>query len=319
MAVFITRRLLLNVLVFALISVGIFLLVRAAPGDPVQMMVSPEQLQSGGPAFIAAKRHELGLDQSLVAQYAHWLGGALTGDLGTSFVSRRPVTAMLAERIGPTVELMGVALVVGLVVAIVLGVAAGMRRNSFLDYGATGLSLGAVSLPPFFLGIVGIYFFSLRAGILPSSGMTTPGVSGALDQLRHLVLPGLILALITAGPFTRYVRGGLVDELGADYVRTAEAKGASRARVVVRHALRNSLIPLITVVMYQIPQLLAGAVVIEQVFSWPGMGQLAISSINQQDYPVIIGFALWVAMLVLLCNLIADVLYAIVDPRVSLR
>jgi peptide/nickel transport system permease protein len=149
--------------------------------------------------------------------------------------------------------------------------------------------------------------------------MTTPGATGPLDQLRHLVLPAVILAFVAAGPFTRYVRGGLIDELDADYVRTAEAKGAGPARVVVRHALRNSLIPLITVVMYQIPQLLAGAVVIEQVFAWPGMGQLAISSIDQQDYPVIIGFALYVAVLVLVCNLVADVLYAVVDPRVSLR
>ncbi|GAA1973102.1 ABC transporter permease [Amycolatopsis minnesotensis] len=318
MTVFVVRRVLVNLGVFLLISVGVFLLVRAAPGDPVRMLISPDQLQ-GDAGFIEVKRHELGLDQPLPTQYWTWFTHALTGDLGHSFVSGRPVTEVLGERLAPTLELMGTALALALVIALGLGVLAAVRRNSFADYAATGLSLGAVSLPPFFLGIVAIYFVSLRWGLLPSSGMTTPGVVDPLDQLRHLALPGLILAFITAGPFTRYVRSGLIEELGADYVRTATAKGVSPARVVVRHGLRNSLIPLITVVMYQIPQLLAGAVVLEQVFAWPGMGQLAISSITQQDYPVIIGFALYVAMLVLACNLIADLLYAVVDPRVGLR
>ncbi|QFG21606.1 ABC transporter permease [Actinomadura sp. WMMB 499] len=319
MALYVVRRLLVNVLVFVLISVGIFSLVRLAPGDPVRMMVNPEQMQSGGAAFIEAKRHELGLDRPIVVQYGNWLADAVRGDLGYSYVGHRPVSAVLGERVGPTLQLMGAALVVALVVAIALGVAAAVRRNSAVDYGATVIGLTAVSVPPFFLGIVGIYVFSLKLGWLPSAGMTTPGDGGPLDQLHHLILPGLILAFVTAGPFTRYVRGGLVDELGADYVRTAEAKGAGPVRVVLRHALRNSLIPLITVVMYQIPQMLAGAVVIEQVFAWPGMGQLAVSSIGQHDYPVIVGFALYVAVLVLICNLVADLLYAAVDPRVSLR
>jgi peptide/nickel transport system permease protein len=318
-AAYVIRRVLANALVFLLISVGIFTLVRIAPGDPVRMMVDPEQMRGGGAAFIEAKRQELGLDQPVFVQYGHWLSGALRGDLGFSYVGHRPVGEVLGERFGPTLQLMGAALVVALVVAVALGVAAAVRRNTSVDYGATVLGLAAVSVPPFFLGIVGIYVFSLKLGWLPSAGMTTPGGGGPLDQLHHLVLPGLILAFVTAGPFTRYVRGGLVDELGADYVRTAEAKGASPARVVLRHALRNSLIPLITVVMYQIPQMLAGAVVIEQVFAWPGMGQLAVSSIGQHDYPVIVGFALYVAVLVLVCNLVADVLYAAVDPRVSLR
>ena len=319
MAAYVIRRLLVNAFVFVLISIGIFTLVRVAPGDPVRMQVDPEQMRAGGAAFIEAKRHELGLDRSIVVQYWSWLKGALHGDFGYSYVGHRPVSAVLGERLGPTLQLMGAALAIALVVSIALGVAAAVRRNTAVDYGATVLGLAAVSVPPFFLGIVGIYLFSLKWGVLPSAGMTTPGGGGPVDQLRHLVLPGLILAFVTAGPFTRYVRGGLVDELGADYVRTAEAKGASRSRVVLRHALRNSLIPLITVVMYQIPQMLAGAVVIEQVFAWPGMGQLAVSSIGQHDYPVIVGFALYVAVLVLVCNLVADVLYAVVDPRVSLR
>ncbi|NUR90435.1 MAG: ABC transporter permease [Nonomuraea sp.] len=318
MLAFLARRLLVNAAVFLLISVGVFVLVQAAPGDPVRMMVNPEQLQAGGPQFLAAKRAELGLDAPAVVRYFLWLRGALGGDLGFSYVSRRPVAEVLAERVGPTVLLMSTALVIGLLLAVAAGTLAAVKRNSAADYATTAASLGTVSVPSFFLGIAAIYLFSLRLGWLPSSGMSTPGDGGGGDILRHLVLPAAILGLSIAGPFTRYVRAGLLTELGADYVRTAEAKGAGPGRVLLRHALRNALIPLITVVMIYIPQLLAGAVALEQVFAWPGMGQLAVSSIGQLDYPVVIGFAMFIAVLVLLCNLAADLLYAVADPRISL-
>ncbi|WP_157570553.1 ABC transporter permease [Microtetraspora malaysiensis] len=318
MLTYVARRLMVNVGVFLLISVGVFLLVRAAPGDPVRMMVNPEQLAAGGPDFIARKRAELGLDDPVVVRYVVWLRDALTGDLGYSFVSHRPVSAVLGERIGPTVLLMGTALLLGLLVAVPAGTLAAVRRNSAADYASAVVSLAVISVPSFFLGIAAIYVFSLTLGWFPSSGMTTPG-GGGTDVLAHLVLPAAILALSIAGPFMRYVRGGLIAELGADYIRTAEAKGAGPPRVLLRHALRNALIPLITVIMIYVPQLLAGAVALEQVFAWPGMGQLAISSIGQLDYPVVIGFALFIAVLVLLCNLAADVLYAVADPRISLQ
>jgi ABC-type dipeptide/oligopeptide/nickel transport system permease component len=316
---FVIRRLLVNALVFVVISVGVFLLVRAAPGDPVRMMIRPEDLQGGSEAFIQAKKEELGLNDSLLLQYGRWFVDALTGDLGTSFVSNQPVTALLFERFGPTVLLMSTALGVALAIAVPLGTMAALRRNTGIDYAAAALSLGVISVPSFFLGISAIYIFSLQLGWFPSSGMSTPEGGGGADILHHLVMPAAILGLAGAGPLTRYVRGSLIDELSADYVRTAEAKGGSPARVVVRHALRNSLVPLITIVMINFPQMLAGAVVLEQVFAWPGMGQLAIRAVNTQDYPVIVGFGLYVAALVLLCNMIADIAYAVVDPRVSLR
>ncbi|MFI6922389.1 ABC transporter permease [Nonomuraea spiralis] len=319
MLTYVARRLAVNVAVFLFISIGVFLLVRAAPGDPVRMMVNPEQLAAGGPEFIARKRAELGLDDPVLVRYVVWLRDALTGDLGYSFVSHRPVGAVLGERLGPTVLLMGTALALGLLVAIPAGTLAAVRRNTAADYASAAVSLAVISVPSFFVGIVAIYVFSLTLGWLPSSGMTNPDDGGGADVLAHLVLPATILALSIAGPFMRYVRGGLIAELGADYVRTAEAKGAAPPRVLLRHALRNALIPLITVVMIYVPQLLAGAVALEQVFAWPGMGQLAISSIGQLDYPVVIGFALFIAVLVLLCNLAADLLYAVADPRISLR
>ncbi|MFI6907711.1 ABC transporter permease [Nonomuraea sp. NPDC050394] len=318
MLAFLVRRLLVNAAVFLLISVGVFVLVQSVPGDPVLMMVNPEQLQSGGPEFLAAKRAELGLDAPAFVRYLIWLRDALGGDLGYSFVSRRPVADVLLERVGPTVLLMSTALVIGLLLAVAVGTLAAVRRNTAVDYAATAASLGTISVPSFFLGIAAIYVFALKLGWVPSSGMSTPGDGGGADVLAHLVLPAAILGLSIAGPFTRYVRAGLLAELGADYVRTAEAKGAGPGRVLLRHALRNALIPLITVVMIYVPQLLAGAVALEQVFAWPGMGQLAVSSIGQLDHPVVIGFAMFIAVLVLICNLAADLLYAVADPRISL-
>lgn len=319
MVTVIVKRLAINVGVFLLTTVGIFALVHAIPGDPVRMMVDPEQLAAGGAAFISREHHLLGLDSPLPVQYVVWLRNAVTGNLGYSYVNHQAVITVLAQRIGPTVELMGLALLVALLVGIPLGVVAAVRRNTVLDYLAAVLSLGAISIPPFFLGIAAIYLFSLKFGLLPSVGMSTPGMASLPDELRHLVLPVLVLGLAAAGPITRYTRGGLIDELGQDYIRTAEAKGASGARVVWYHAFRNALIPLITVIALSIPVLLGGAVVVEQVFAWPGMGQLVLSSITQNDYPMIIGFSLYVAALVLLCNFAADVFYTMVDPRVRLR
>ncbi len=253
-----------------------------------------------------------------VVQYWHWLAGALRGDLGYSLLNGRPVTSLLAERIGPTLELMGVSLVISLLIAFPLGMIAALKRNSAVDYGATVLSLGAVSIPVFFVALVAIYVFTLKFQWLPSSGISDPQAPGLVDSLRHLVLPALILGFGNSGPFMRYIRSSMITELGSDYVRTAQAKGAPQRRVVTRHALRNSLIPVLTIIATSVPQLLAGAVVVEQVFAWPGMGQLAVSSVNQHDYSVIVGFALLIAILVLISNLVADVLYTVVDPRVRL-
>ena len=316
---YLVRRLLTNVVVFFIITVAIFMLVHSAPGDPIAMMIPTDQLNSGSAQFIAQRRHELGLDQSVFVQYANWLSNALHGDLGYSLLNGKPVSTLLAERIGPTVELMSVGLVLSLLIAFPLGMIAALKRNSSVDYGATIVSLGAVSIPVFFLSLIAIYVLTLKFEILPSSGMSDPTAPGLGDSIRHLVLPALILGFAISGPFMRYVRSSMITELGADYVRTAEAKGASPVRVVVRHALRNSLIPVLTVIATNMGQLLAGAVVIETVFAWPGMGQLAVASVNQRDYSVIIGFALIVAVLVLLSNLLADVLYTVVDPRVRLK
>jgi len=316
---YLVRRVLVSVLVLVLVSIGIFWLFRLAPGDPVEMMLPPQNRGPGSEAFIAAKRAELGLDKPVWVQYFTWLGNAVTGDLGYSLDSGRPVGGLLGERVGPTVYLMGLSLLLALVMAVPLGLLAAVRKGRFADYAASVVSLGAVCTPPFFLAILGIYVFSLKFGLLPSAGMSTPGAYSVGDSLLHLLMPLVILAFSQAGQFTRYVRSSVIAELHADYVRTAEAKGVSATGVVTRHVLRNALIPVITIVALSLPNVLAGAVVIETVFAWPGMGQLAIASFQGRDYPVIIGFALFFSIMVLLSNLVADLLYTLVDPRVSLR
>lgn len=319
MGAFLVRRLLTIVAVFLLITVIIFALVHAAPGDPVSMLIPPDQYNSGTAAFIAQKKHELGLDRSVVIQYFRWVGDALHGNFGFSVSMGRPVSTMITERIIPTVELMGLAILIGLLIAVPLGVLAAVRKNSILDYIATFVSLVTISTPTFFVGIIAIYFFSLKLHWLPSSGMSTPTDGSATDLIKHLIMPVSILALSTAGQLTRYVRASMVSELTSDYVRTGIAKGLSMTSVLFRHVLRNAMIPIITILAIFLPGLLAGAVIVEQIFAWPGMGQLAITAVSQKDYSVIIAFALMVSILVLLSNLLADVLYAVVDPRVVLK
>ncbi len=318
MLAYLTRRLGINIFVFFIITIAIFTLVHKAPGDPIAMLIPPEQLNSTSAAYIAHKRHELGLDRPMTVQYWHWLVNAVHGNLGVSLLNGRSVTSLLAERLGPTLELMGVGLVLSLLIAFPLGIIAAVRRNTSVDYVATSISLGSVSIPVFIVSLAAIYLVTLRFQLLPSSGMSDPVNPGLVDSIRHLVLPAVILGFGNSGPFMRYVRSSMIGELNADYIRTAEAKGAAPLRVVVRHALRNSLIPVVTIIAANLGQLLAGAVVIEQVFAWPGMGQLALSSVRQHDYSVIVGFALVIAILVLIANLVADVLYTIVDPRVRL-
>lgn len=316
---YVLTRMLSAVLVLIGISILVFILVRQVPGDPVRMTLSPTDMIGGGQEFVEAERARLGLDQPLPVQYLAWVRDVASGNLGYSFTSNAPVTEVVGARIMPTVELMAAALLLAVVVAVPLGVVAALKRNSAADYAATVFSLGMLSTPSFFIGLVAIYVFSLKLGWLPSAGMATPGVSSLGDRLAHLVMPATVLGLAVAGPLLRYVRSSVIDQLGLDYLRAATARGASRTRVVVGHALRNSLIPLITIMAIQVPLMTAGAVVLEQVFAWPGMGQLLVASIEARDYPVIVGFTLVIAALMLAANLVADLLYMVADPRVRLQ
>jgi len=314
------RRIVISIPVLLGITVLSFCFVRLAPGDPVRMMVNPEYMAGGAEEFIARKRAELGLDQPLPVQYVAWLGEVAQGNLGYSFFDRRPVGDILKERIWPTTELMGTALFLALAFGVPLGLLAAIRQYSALDYASAVISLATISTPSFFLGLAAIYIFSLKLNLLPTSGMFTAGQPRSVtDDLHHLILPAVILGLNLAGPFVRYARSSLLEVIRQDYLTTARSKGLAGRLVIIRHALPNALIPLITVIGIQIPALFAGAVVIEQIFSWPGMGQLALAAITQRDYPVLMGFTMIIAVLVLLSNLAADIAYAMVDPRIRLQ
>jgi peptide/nickel transport system permease protein len=316
----IVRRVLISLPVLLGITMCSFVFVRLAPGDPVRMMINPEYMAGGAEDYIARQRAILGLDQPLPVQYVAWLAELGRGNMGYSFFDRRPVGDIIKERLWPTAELMGTALLLALAVGVPLGLLAAIRQYSVIDYASAVVSLATISTPSFFLGLAAIYLFSLKLNLLPTSGMFTAGAPRSIgDDLHHLVLPASILGLNLAGPFVRYARSSLLEVIRQDYLTTARAKGLEAFVVVVRHALPNALIPLITVVGIQIPALFAGAVIVEQIFSWPGMGQLALASITQRDYPVLMGFTMIVAVLVLACNLFADIAYAVVDPRIRLQ
>lgn len=313
------RRLVISLVVLVGISMLLFVLLQLMPGDPVEMMIDPFSFAGDREAAVAQRREQLGLDGSMVTQYVNWMGEFVQGNLGYSFTSGRPVAEVMLERLGPTVRLMGTGLVIALVVGIPVGIVAALRRNTAVDYGATVVSLVAISVPSFFVALLGIYVFGLKLGWLPTAGMNATGGSGGFaDSLRYLVLPACILGFALAGPYVRYARAGMLEVLGQDFMTTARSKGLARRRVVGRHALHNALIPLVTVVAIQIPVLFAGAVVVEQIFAWPGMGRLALDAVHARDYPILLGFVMAVAVLVMICNLVADLAYAVIDPRIRL-
>lgn len=319
MGAYLLRRAGSTIVVFLLISVIVFTLIHLAPGDPVAMQIPPDQYTSATQAFIAGKRHELGLDRALPVQYLSFMRRAFSGDLGLSIIDGRKVSTIIGERLMPTVELMGLGFILALLIALVFGVWAAAYKNRLVDYVITFVSMITISTPGFFIGIVAIYVFSVKLRLLPSAGMSTTGVHTGVDALKHLILPVCILGLMLSAPLLRFVRGAMISELSSDYQRTALAKGLSRPAVIVKHVFRNALIPVLTVIAYMIPQLLSGAVLIEAVFAWPGMGSMVVAEASKNDYPVLVAFALFTAILVMVSNLLADVLYTVVDPRVKLR
>lgn len=314
---FILRRLLAAVPVLLGVTIVTFVFVNLAPGDPVTALLDPEQMASLGPGWVQQQKEALGLDQPLPVRYVIWLDQLAHGNLGYSYVDHRAVLTKVDERVGATLQLMGAAFLIGVVVSIPLGVLSAVKQYSLIDYVSNVLGLTMVSIPGFFVGLAGIYLFAVAWHILPTAGMATIGAPASLgDRLQHLILPALVLGLASAAPLIRYTRSSMLEVIHQDFVRTARAKGLSERVAILRHALRNALIPVITVVALQIPGLVGGSVIIEQIFAWPGLGTLAISSIFGRDYPTIMAINLLGAVAVILSSLIADVLYALADPRV---
>lgn len=315
---FLLRRIMISIPVLLGITVSMYIIVNLAPGDPVTALMNPEQMANMGPEWIESQKESLGLNKPLPVRYFLWLKETATGNLGFSSTDRMPVAEKIGERIWPTLKLMGVVIVMSLLVGVPLGVISALRQYSFIDYFLTVLGFLTVSIPSFFLALILIYLFSLKLDWLPATGMYTVGqVRSFSDSLSHIIIPALVLGLGQAAPIIRYTRASLLETIKQDYVTTARAKGLAEMRVVSRHALRNALIPIITVVALNVPSLVGGTVIIEQVFAWPGMGSLAIGAVQARDYNLLMGINLIAATMILMSNLLADAVYALVDPRIK--
>ncbi|HEX8969207.1 MAG TPA: ABC transporter permease [Chloroflexota bacterium] len=309
---FVVGRLLGTLPVLLILSIGVFLMLHLTPGDPVQIMLG----QDADPQSIAALRADLGLDQPLPVQYVRWAANAVRGDLGRSIRTHEPVTDAIVSRLPVTIELSLISLGVSLAIGLPAGIIAATRRNTTVDLLSTGVALLGVSLPSFFLGILLILVFALWLRWVPPSGYT-PFVQDPVMNLKQMLMPAIALGAALAGIVARLMRSSLLDVLGADFMRTARAKGLSEQASVIGHALRNALLPVVTVVGLQVGALLGGAILIETIFALPGVGRLAVDSIFSRDFPIVQGVVLFLALVRVLSNLAADLVYGRLDPRIA--
>jgi peptide/nickel transport system permease protein len=314
MARYVVRRLVQSAVVLLGVTLVVFLLLQLVPGDPVRVALGTRFDQETYDAL----RERAGLDRPLPIQYLDYVGSAITGDLGVSFRSGEPVTQIVVERLPATAALAFFALVFALLVAFPLGMISAVRNGSPIDHATRVFSQFGVSVPDFWMGIMGIIVFAGVLGWLPPSGYTSFG-EDPWDWFLHLLMPSVTVGLVTAAILTRFIRSSVLEAMSQDYVRTAEGKGLMPRRVVTRHVLRNALIPVVTVAAVQLASLLGGVIVIEVLFAWPGIGRLTYDAVQARDYPVLQGAVLLVAALFLLVNLLVDVLYAKLDPRISVK
>lgn len=311
---YITYRLSQLIPVLVLASVLIFLLLRWIPGDPAFILAGSDAT----PAMITAVRKDMGLDQPLTTQYAIWALRVVHGDFGKSFISGQPVINLIKRRLPATVELAVAAAGMAVLMALPLGILAAVRQRSFFDYLVTALNGIALALPNFWLGILLVLLFALKLKWLPSFGWRDPLVNPVIG-LKHLVLPAITLSLHITAVLSRFTRTTMLEVLRQDFVRTARAKGLGERRMVLHHALRNALIPVITVLGIQFGQMLGGVVVVEAIFFWPGIGQLVLQAVLNRDYTVVQGALLVSVGLFLMINLVTDITYGFIDPRIRLR
>ena len=313
-----TKYIIKRILIAIPVLIGITIIdyaIMCLAGSPLEMLKGPRVSE----AAVEAKKIAMGLDNPFYIQYFVWLSQLLHGNMGYSVKSYQPVLEMIRSHLGPTLLLMGVSLVVSLILAVPAGIYSAIHQYSKGDYAVVTASFLGSSIPGFFLSLLLIYIFTIKLKLLPSSGMITLGTKGgAADVAKHMVMPVIVLATSMAGSNIRYIRSAVLEILQQDYLRTARAKGIGRFRVIYKHALRNALVPIVTVIGMEIPMLFGGAVIIEQVFSWPGLGLMTMSAIIGRDYPVIMGVCLLSAVVVLIANLVTDILYALVDPTISL-
>lgn len=311
MLAFIIRRLLSTVVVMAIVAVFIFLLLHLSPGDPAAIIVG----DNASPAQIDAVRKQLGLDDPLAVQFVRWVSGVLTGDLGISIFSHEPVNKLIGQRIEPTVSLAVTTLLLAVIIAVSFGVLAAWKVGTWVDRFVMVLSVLSFSVPVFVVGYLLIYVFSIKLGWLPVQGYA-PLEDGVLVWARHLVLPSIALGLAYVALIARITRTAMLDVLSEDYIRTAHAKGVATGPVLMKHALKNAGVPIVTVIGIGVALLIGGVVITETVFNIPGVGRLVVDAISQRDYPIIQGVTLLFSGVYVIVNLLVDLSYTLLDPRI---
>ncbi len=312
---FLLRRLWQSLILLAIVSMIGFAILYLAPGGPMSQFAQSAQMSQEDLDRIA---RQLGLDRTLPVQYWDWLLRMLSGDWGRSFRDNSPVWSVIGSHLRATFELMAVSTLIAIALGCWIGILGAIRRYSIFDMVATVGAMVALSIPTFWFGLIAIYLFSVQLGWLPAGNRQTIGDGSFLDVAHHLIAPALVLALVETAIWARFMRSAMLDVIGQDYIRTARAKGLPEQAVLRGHAMRNALLPLITLAGLQFPTLLGGALVTETVFTWPGMGRLFLDSVEYRDYPVVMGILMFSAVMVLLGSLLADMLYAVADPRIRM-
>ena len=317
MTKYVIQRILVSIPIFFAITFLVYGLYALAPGDPLVNIVGEDNLMRMTQEQIERMRTQYGLDQPIHIRYYHWIRKALQGDLGYPLMGKGTVVDNLKERIPPTLLLMGTSLLFAIAFGIPMGIIMALKQYSFVDHVLTIFAFANLSVPSFFVGLGFIYIFALKLDLLPVYGMQTIGEPFSLaDRLLHLIMPTVILGVFHAGVWARYTRSSVLEVMLSDYVTVARAKGLRERVVVGRHILRNALLPVVTMVGLSLPQVLGGAIIVETIFQWPGMGMLSYRSTITRDYPMIMGVLLVSATMILLSNLLTDILYAVIDPRI---
>lgn len=309
----IIKRLLNMIPMLFFITIISFILMHLAPGDPLQAYISPDMNVED----IERIRESLGLNDPIIVQYFKWLFNTIQGNLGYSMVNSKPVLDLILERLGPTILLSGSALVISIMISIPVGLISGYKKNSIIDKVLNVVSYIGISIPSFWFAMMLIYVFSIKLNIFPSVGMRTIGVDTTLDLINHLILPVTVLSFYNLSVYIRYIRSSTIEQLKQDYVTTQYAYGASAKDILFKHVLKNTLLPVITIFGMSLPSIFTGAFITETIFGWPGMGQLGVNAIFGYDYPVVMGITLFSSAMLIIGNLIADILYAMVDPRIK--
>lgn len=320
MTKYIFKRILIAIGVLFGVSVIIFSLVHMQPGNPYTSMIDP----TVPPEVIKEMLTKIGYYDPIHIKYIKWISRALRGDLGYSIQYGQPVLQVINSRIWNTVLLSSFALIISTILGIIIGIISAIKKNTLFDYVTTVFSFIGISIPAFFFGLLLIKIFAFDFPILPVSGMKTlgedyTGIKNALDVLKHMILPGLVLALLQSAAFVRYTRSSMLEVLDKDYIRTARAKGLTKKKSILKHGVKNALIPLVTIICMQIPFIFSGALLTETIFVWPGIGRLNYDAVLNRDYPLIMGILMILSIIILLSNLLADILYAVIDPRIKYK